>query len=296
MTLLTHLKTAAPYLKAYRDQAFVVKLGGELLDDVAALDALCGQVALLWHLGIRLVLVHGGGAGLDRLSAEMNLPVLKIAGRRVTDTATLRAATMAFAGEAHTLLLARLRAAGLPAVGVSGVDAGLLEAVKRPPVQVEGQNVDYGHVGDVAGCDPAVLHHLLQGGYLPVVAPISGNDRGEVFNTNADTIAATLAGALGAAKLLFALGVPGLLREVSNPASLVPHATLEDLDALEASGAVGGGMKPKLAAVRLALAAGVPRVHLVSGLLPDALLSEIFTNEGSGTLVEAGPAAVGVTV
>ncbi len=296
MNAVHPLKAAAPYLKAYRDQVFVLKIGGEIIDDVPALDALCAQIGLLWHLGIKVVLVHGGGAGLDRLSAEMNLPVTKVAGRRVTDAETLRAATMVFAGEAHTLLLARLRAAGLPAVGLSGVDAGLLTAVKRPLVEVEGQTVDYGYVGDLKDSDPAVLKHLLQGGFLPVVAPLSGNDEGDVFNTNADTIAATLAGALKAAKLVFLLGVPGLLRDASNPTTLVPHATLEDLATLEVSGAIGGGMKPKLAAVKAALASGVSRVHLVSGFQADALLSEIFTNEGSGTLIEAVPVAVGAAL
>jgi acetylglutamate kinase len=295
MNAVHPLKAAAPYLKAYRDQVFVLKIGGEILDDTAALDALCAQIGLLWHLGIKVVLVHGGGAGLDRLSAEMHLPVTKVAGRRVTDDQTLRAATMVFAGEAHTLLLARLRAAGLPAVGLSGVDASLLTAIKRPPVDVDGEVVDFGFVGDLKSCDPSVLKHLLSGGFLPVVAPLSGNDAGHVFNTNADTIAATLAGALKAAKVIFLLGVPGLLRDATNPATLVPHATLEDLAALEASGAIGGGMKPKLAAVKAALASGVSRVHLVSGFQADALLSEIFTNEGSGTLIEAVPIAAGVS-
>jgi acetylglutamate kinase len=289
MTTVHPLKAAAPYLKAYRDQVFVVKLGGELLDEPAALDALCAQLALMWHLGIRLVLVHGGGSGLDQLSAELGLAVTKVAGRRVTDGPTLRAATMVLAGEVHTRLLARLRAVGLPAVGLSGVDAGLLTATKRPVAEV-----DYGFVGDLQDCDPAVLLHLLKGGFLPVVAPLSGNDAGEVFNTNADTVAAAVASALGATKLIFTLSVPGLLKDATNHASLVPHATVDDLAQLEASGAVGGGMKPKLAAVRLALGAGVARVHLVSGFLPDALLSEIFTNEGSGTLIEAVPTAAGV--
>jgi len=291
LNALMSLRAAAPYLRQFRGQTFVIKLGGEILDDAVACASACEQIGLLWNLGIQVVLVHGGGAGLDRLSAETGLAVTKVGGRRVTDAATLRAAVMAFAGEAHTALLAALRKAGLPGVGLSGIDAHLLDAVKRPVQAVDGEAVDFGFVGDLKGCDPSVVQHLLQGRFLPVVAPISGNDAGEVFNTNADTVAAALAVALGAEKLVFMLGVPGLLKDPAQPHTLVPFATVADLDALEAAGAVGGGMKPKLAAVRSALKAGVHSVHLVSGKVPEALLAEVFTNEGSGTMIQVAPAA-----
>ncbi len=295
MNALMSLRAAAPYLRQFRNQTFVVKVGGEVLEDPGACASVCEQVALLWNLGIRLVLVHGGGAGLDRLSAELGLPVTKVAGRRVTDAPTLRAAIMAFAGEAHTTFLAALGKAGLAPVGLSGVDAGLLKSHRRAPQTVDGEAVDFGFVGDLDAVDPHVLKHLLEGGFLPVVAPLSADGQGQVYNTNADTVAAALASALGAEKLIFLLGVPGLLRDANQPSSLVPFATPGDLAQLESAGAIGGGMKPKLAAVKMALAAGVHSVHLVSGLTPEALLVEIFTNEGSGTMIQAAStAAAGV--
>lgn len=293
------LRSAARYVRQFRGKTFVVKLGGEVLEDPAVRRAVCEQIALLWSFSIRVVVVHGGGAGLDAACAAFGHPVEKVAGRRVTTPGVLSAAKMVFAGSLHTDLLADLRAAGLPCAGVSGIDGGLLTAHRRLPVLLvpDGEEtarlVDFGQVGDIDRVDPGLLTHLLEGGYVPVVAPLTGNDTGEVFNTNADSIASALAVALGAEKLFFLLQVPGLLRDAAQPATLVPLADLEGLDALEACGAVRGGMRPKLAAARTALAAGVPSVHLVSGVSADALLTEVFTNEGSGTMVVAANAAIG---
>jgi acetylglutamate kinase len=194
---------------------------------------------------------------------------------------------MSFAGSLHTDLLADLRAAGVSAVGLSGVDAGLVEAVRRPPVEIEGECVDFGEVGDIQRLDPTILRHLIAAGHVPVISPLTGNDAGEVFNTNADTLAAELAGALGAEKLFYLLELPGLLRDLDDPASLIPETDLAGLDALIADGIISGGMLPKAAAIRRAIEAGVNNVHLVSGTAPDALLEEVFTNEGSGTMVLA---------
>jgi acetylglutamate kinase len=201
---------------------------------------------------------------------------------------------MVFAGQVHMDLLAELQAAGVPAVGLTGLDAGLLKATRRPPVAVvpdgatEARLVDFGLVGDIEAVDPQVLSHLLEGGFVPVVAPLSGGEGGAIFNTNADTIAASLATALGAEKLFFVLSVPGLLKDLAQASSLIPHATLEELGTLEAEGIIRGGMRPKVAALKWALEGGVPSAHLVSGLVPDALLAEVFTNEGSGTMVVTG--------
>jgi acetylglutamate kinase len=187
---------------------------------------------------------------------------------------------MAFKGRVQMDLLASLQAAGLPAVGISGQDAGLVRSRKRNPAPV-----DYGLVADVEAVDPALLKHLLEGGFVPVVAPFSADASGQVLNTNADTVAAEIASALGVEKLFFILKVPGLLKDVDAPSSLVPLADLETLDAM--AGAIKDGMKPKIAATRRALQGGVRSVHLVSGSRPDAILAEVFTNEGSGTMVVA---------
>jgi acetylglutamate kinase len=293
------LKEASLYVRLFRGKIFVVKVGGEVLAEPKLRKALCEQIALLWSFSIRVVVVHGGGAELDAVCEAMHIPVQKVAGRRITSPEVLDAAKMVFAGQVHMDLLAELQAAGLPAVGLTGLDAGLLKATRRPPMAVvadgdtEAKLVDFGLVGDIEAVDPGVLKHLLEGGYVPVVAPLSGGENGAIYNTNADTIAASLASSLGAEKLFFLLSVPGLLKDVAKPSSLIPHTTLEELTSLEAKGIISGGMRPKAAAVKAALLGGVPSVHLVSGLVPDALLAEVFTNEGSGTMVVATqPAAV----
>ncbi|MGA2079140.1 MAG: acetylglutamate kinase [Holophaga sp.] len=279
------LRNAALYVRRFRDHPFVVKLGGEILDDPALRRPVCEQLALLWSLSIPLVIVHGGGTGLDQLCARMELPTVKVAGRRVTSPEVLDAAKMAFKGRIQMDFLADLEAAGMPAVGLSGQDAGLVKGRRRPPVEVDGQVVDYGMVGDVESVDPALLRHLLKGGFVPVVAPFSAAPDGQVLNTNADTVAAEIAAAMKVEKLFFVLKVPGLLADPSNPSSLVPLADLARLDQLAQAGAVKDGMRPKLAAARRALDAGVASVHLVSGVRPDAILAEVFTNEGSGTML-----------
>jgi len=281
------LRSAAQYVRRFRHHPFVVKLGGDILDDPALRRPVCEQLALLWSLSIPLVIVHGGGAGLDKLCAGMGLETHKVAGRRVTSPEVLDAAKMAFKGQIQMDFLADLGAAGIPAVGLSGQDAGLIRGTRRPPVVVDGATVDYGMVGDVAGVDPALLSHLLQGGYVPVVAPFSATAEGQVLNTNADTVAAEVAAALGVEKLFFVLRVPGLLADPDDPSSLVPLADLARLDQLAGAGAIKDGMRPKLTAARRALDAGVASVHLVSGVRPDAILAEVFTNEGSGTMLVA---------
>jgi acetylglutamate kinase len=281
------LRSAAQYVRRFRHHPFVVKLGGEILDDPALRRSVCEQLALLWSFSIPLVIVHGGGAGLDKLCASMGLETRKVAGRRITSAEVLDAAKMAFKGQIQMDFIADLEAAGIPAVGLSGQDAGLIRGTRRPPVEVDGETVDYGMVGDVAGVDPAILRHLLQGGFVPVVAPFSATPEGQVLNTNADTVAAEVAAALGVEKLFFVLRVPGLLADPNDPSSLVPLADLARLDELAKAGAIKDGMRPKLTAARKALNAGVASVHLVSGVRPDAILAEVFTNEGSGTMLVA---------
>jgi acetylglutamate kinase len=297
------LKEASLYVRLFRGKTFVVKVGGDVLAEPKLRRALCEQIALLWSFSIKVVVVHGGGAELDAVCVAMNIPVQKVAGRRVTSPEVLDAAKMVFAGQVHMDLLAELQAAGVPAVGLTGLDAGLVKAHKRPPMAMvpdgatESQLVDFGLVGDIDTVNPHVLNHLLEGGFVPVVAPLSGGEDGAIYNTNADTIAASLASALGAEKLFFLLSVPGLLKDTTQASSLIPHATLEELATFEAKGIISGGMRPKVAAVRTALLGGVPSIHLVSGTLPDALLAEVFTNEGSGTMIVAGaPASPAVGV
>ena len=281
------LRHALPYLRLFQGATFVVKLSGAALADRAALARFLEQVEVLHRLGLKLVLVHGGGPQTTALSERLGLAVRKIDGRRVTDAATLEAAIAATAGTANVALLAACRAVGIPAVGLSGVDAGLVDARRRPPVPAGpgGALVDFGEVGDVVAVAPRLVETLLGAGYVPVVAPLAADARGAMLNVNADTIAAELAIAVGAAKLLFALEAPGLLERPDDPTTLVTLTDLAGLATLAERGAIADGMRPKARAIERALAGGVERVHLVPFAAPDALLTELFTNEGIGTLV-----------
>jgi acetylglutamate kinase len=284
------LKGALRYVRAYRDQAFVVKLGGDVMKDPAALDHVAGQLALLHSLGIRLVVVHGGGPQASELQTRLGQTPQMIAGRRVTDDAALDAVKMTFAGTLNTDLVAALREHEIQAVGLTGVDGDLLTARRRPPVRVVDdagveRTVDYGNVGDIAGVDPRVVTTLLDGRFVPVIASLAGDNDGNIYNVNADTVAESVAVALRAMKLIFLTAVPGVLRDRNDPATLVTFADPDDLAGLIASGALAGGMRPKVEACIRAATGGVERTHIIDGRSPDALLLEVFTGAGVGTMI-----------
>ncbi len=287
---ITGLKGALRYVRAYRDQVFVVKLGGEVLADPRAVDGIAAQVSLLSSLGIQLVVVHGGGPQATALSRRMGAEPRIVAGRRVTDDDALAVAKMVYAGQLNVDLLASLRAHEAQGVGLSGVDADLITAHRRPPVKVvdddgKSQTVDYGHVGDLDRVDPRVLRTLLDARFVPVVASLAGDGDGNVFNVNADTVAESLAVALRAQKLIFLTGAPGVLRDREDPSSLIAFADPDDLAGLLASGAVAGGMRPKVEACIRAATGGVERTHIIDGRVADALLLEVFTGAGCGTMI-----------
>jgi acetylglutamate kinase len=286
--IVSALKHAAPYIRLFKKKIFVLKAGGEVFTSDEATRQLLEQVALLHQVGIRVVLVHGGGPQLTELADALGVPTQMVGGRRVTDKQTLDVTTMVLNGKINTRILAACRDLHLPAVGLSGVDAGLIKAHKRPPVQVEGHQggpVDFGYVGDIDSVDPDVVRAQLDNGMVPIVSPLSADDNGTVLNINADTVAAALATALGASKLILTMGAPGILEDRHNPSSLVSYLDLEDLQELRANGSLTEGMLPKARAIEAAIKGGVPRVHLISYKIPDSLLLEIFTNEGTGTLV-----------
>jgi len=284
------LKDAAKYVRVFRNKPFVVKIGGDILADGALRKSICGQLALLSSFGIPLVIVHGGGPAVDGMCQNLGLSTQKIAGRRITTPEVLEVAKMVLKGGVQMELIADLQLAGLLAVGLSGQDAGLLRAGRRPPVVMDGQSVDFGCVGDIELAEPRVLQVLMDGGYVPVIAPFTADGRQQILNTNADSIAAAIAAALKVEKLFFVLKEPGLLSDPENPHSLLPFVDLGKIRELEAAGAIQTGMRPKIAATVSALGAGVTSVHFVSGILSDSILAEVFTNEGSGTmLVEKAP-------
>lgn len=286
---LAALGRALPYVRLYRGRTFVVKLGGSVAEDRPALAGVIEQVQVLVDLGIRVVLVHGGGPQTTALAARLGVPTEFVGGRRITPPPVLEVAVMAQNGLVNTALLAACRACGLAAVGVSGLDAGMVRAHLRPKMTVETpdglRSIDFGEVGDVDAVDPRLLHALLEAGLVPVVGSLAADDDGRVLNVNADTVAARLATALGAHKLVFLTEAPGLLENVADPSSLVSVVDLAGLDALAGRGALSGGILPKLEAARRALAGGVPRIHVVGFARRSALLAEVFTNEGAGTLI-----------
>lgn len=284
------LKCAAPYLRMYKGRIFVVKIGGEIIEDEAVLDNFSEQVALLHRLGIHVVLVHGGGAGATSLAKKLGIPVEMVNGRRITNAETLEVAKMVF-NKLNTDLLASLRKYAVYGVGLSGIDGGLIRASKRPVKRMtdaesgQERDVDFGFVGDVAEVNPSVISHLIEGAFIPVVSSLAGGIENDIYNVNADTIAVELTLALKAEKLILMTGAPGVLKDAKDPGSLISHMTLAELDEVIANSAKGG-MVAKLQACSAALKRGVPRVHIISGIRADSLLVEVFTNEGSGTLIE----------
>jgi acetylglutamate kinase len=279
------LKHAVPYIRLFQGKTFVVKAGGGALEREATLKAFLEQVEVFHQVGIRVVLVHGGGTQSSDLSKALGSEARFVEGRRVTDEKALEVATMVLNGAVNTRILAACRRLGLPAVGLSGVDAGLIQARKRPPVRVGEEIVDYGFVGDIVAIDPRVLNSLMDSGYVPVLSPLSAAADGTVLNINADTVASALAVALKAEKLLFLTGAPGILERSDDPGSLVSYTDLAGLRRLRDEGGLVKGMLPKTSAIEVAIHGGVRRVHILSHDLPDGLLAEVFTNEGVGTLV-----------
>jgi acetylglutamate kinase len=284
--VVTALKHAAPYIRMYKRKTFVLKAGGEAFETADATRALVEQVAILHGVGIRVVLVHGGGPQSTALAKALGIESAFVDGRRVTDAGSLDVATMVLNGKINTMILAACRQLGLPAVGISGVDAGLIRAHKRPPVTRDGGDaIDYGFVGDINSVDASVLMKQLDNDLVPVISPLSADESGTVLNINADTIAAAIAAAIGAEKLILATGAPGILESRDDPRSRISYVDIAGLKRLKDQGRIADGMLPKAAAIERALRDGVPRVHVISYELPDSLLLEVFTNEGTGTLV-----------
>lgn len=283
------LKSAAPYIRMYKGKTFVVKAGGGVFGDVESTRVLMEQIGILHYFGVRVVMVHGGGPQLTEVSEKLGVPTQMVQGRRVTNAQAIDATAMVLNGLINTRILAICRELNIDAVGISGVDAGLVHAHKRPPVKLEGssETVDYGFVGDIDRIDTDVIRKLLDQGLMPVVSPLSSDDAGLLLNINADTVAATLGAALGAEKLILCTGAPGILDNVDDPTSLISYTDLKGLARLREARKIVEGMLPKARAIETAIKGGVRRVHVVSYKSPEGILAEVFTNEGTGTLIVA---------
>jgi acetylglutamate kinase len=279
------LKSAAPYIRMYKGKIFVIKASGGVFGDPALTRGLMEQVAILHQVGIRVVLMHGGGPQLTEIQQSLGLEPKIVAGRRVTDAKSIEITSMVLNGLVNTQILGMCRELDIAAVGVSGVDAGLIRAHKRPPTVVEGQTIDYGFVGDIDLVDAKVLQQLLDDGLMPVVSPVSADDSGQLLNINADTVASAIGAALKAEKLILCTGAPGILESLDDPRSVVSYTDLNGLQRLRDQGSLKDGMLPKAKAIEDAIRGGVRRVHVISYKAQDSILAEVFTNEGTGTLI-----------
>jgi len=274
------LVEALPYIQRFAGQVVVVKYGGNALagatdDDALALFA--QDLVLMRAVGMRPVVVHGGGPQISDLMTRLGKTTEFRNGLRVTDAETVDIARMVLIGQVNPQLVSALNVHGPVAVGVSGEDAGLIRAVARDP--------ELGFVGDVAAINPVILQSLIDDQFIPVVATIGTDAAGQAYNINADTVAGAIAESLGAEKLVYLTDIEGLRRVVDDPASLIRQTTPDELDMLVAEGIIAGGMIPKVASCVAAVRSGVRRAHILDGRIPHVLLLELFTDEGIGTMV-----------
>lgn len=277
---LESLKQAVPFLRMYRGKTFVIKLGGETIGTRGDIRSLLEQIDTLHACGVRTLVVHGGGTASTELASKLNVQTEMVDGRRVTSKEMLEVLSMSLNGKVQAEILSVAKEIGMLAVGLSGLDGELIIASRRAA-----GSVDYGEVGDIEAVKPELLTRLMDEGYVPVVSPLCLGPSGELLNVNADTVAAEVAASLSAEKLIFVGAMPGILRDLNEPSTLISHLTSTELQAMEDSGALKTGMLPKAKAILGALSHGVERVHLVGASVTDSLLVEIFTNEGCGTLV-----------
>jgi len=284
------LRAASPYIRLYKGKTFVIKAGGAVFGDPQLTRALVEQIAILHYLGIRVVMVHGGGPQLTQVTEALGVPTRMVQGRRVTDQNSIDATSMVLNGLINTRILAICRDLDIDAVGLSGVDAGLVRAHKRPPVKINaesGETVDYGFVGDIDAIDTTVIRKHLDNGLMPVISPLSADEKGQLLNINADTVAAAIGAALEAEKLIMCTSTPGILDNVADPGSVISYTDLAGLKRMREDGKIVDGMLPKAKAIEDAIRGGVRRVHVISYSTPDSILAEVFTNEGTGTLIVA---------
>src|SRR6266571_8327887 len=287
------LREALPYIQRFKGKTFVVKFSGKVTENHDCLISLAEELALMHQVGIRLCVIHGGGKQLSELAAQMGVAQTIIEGRRVTDDATLEMAKMIFAGKINTDILAALRHRGVEAVGLSGVDGNIVHAERRPPKEVVDRatgasaQVDFGHVGDIVEINARLLTVLLDQGYLPVISSLGADGEGKVFNINADTIASEIAIRLKAEKLVLLSDVDGIYLRPGEPDTKLSRLTANEAEALINDGSATGGMIPKLQNIVQLLRRGVKSAHIINGTARNALLAEVFTDKGTGTMISA---------
>ncbi len=277
------LVEALPYIRHFSGKIVVVKYGGNALagtSDHDALELFAQDIVLMRLVGMRPVVVHGGGPQISELMARLGKTTEFRNGLRVTDAETVGIARMVLVGQVNPQIVSAINVHGRYAVGVSGEDAGLITATARDP--------ELGFVGDVTNINPEILHGLLDTEFIPVVATVGTDVTGQAYNINADTVAGAIAEAVGAEKLIYLTDIEGLRREVHDASTLIRQTTPEELESLIESGVIAGGMIPKVESCIAAVRNGVQRAHILDGRIAHVLLLELFTDSGIGTMVSRG--------
>lgn len=272
------LVQALPYIKEYTNKIVVVKYGGNAMVNEELKDEVMSDLVLLSLVGVRVVLVHGGGPEINDMLKRVGKESKFINGLRYTDEETVEIVQMVLAGKVNKELVQRIQCHGGRAVGLCGLDGGMIHAVKHTGEQ------DFGYVGDIDSIDVTIIKDMLDNGYIPVISTVGGGDGREVFNINADTAAARIAAELGAEKLLLMTDVRGLLRDKDDENTLMSVVNVSDVGKLKREGIISGGMIPKIDCCVEAVRRGVHRTHIIDGRIPHSILVEMLTHEGIGTM------------
>jgi acetylglutamate kinase len=275
------LHEALPYIRRFHGKTFVIKYGGHAMIEPNLRDGFARDVALLKYVGINPVVVHGGGPQIDQMLAAMGVVSERIDGLRVTDDRTMEVVEMVLGGKLNQEIVSLICQHGGRAVGLSGKDDGFMRGTKVAQMKTKkGALVDPGRVGEVARVETAILAQLMNGGFIPVIAPIAVDERGSSLNVNADTVAGAVAAALSAEKLVLMTDIEGVK---DRDKKLIPSLTAAQIASLKSEGVIEGGMIPKVQCGLDAVAAGVGKAHIIDGRVEHAVLLEIFTDRGIGT-------------
>ena len=280
------LAEALPFLKRFHGKTIVVKYGGNAMTEDRLKQSFANDVVLLKLVGLNPVVVHGGGPQIEQMLTQVGKKGEFIQGMRVTDAETMRIVEMVLGGEVNKDIVGLIHRNGGKAVGLTGKDAGLIRAkrLKLPKQGNPSELIDIGLVGDIQQIDPSIVHHLVCGAFIPVIAPIGFGPDGETYNINADVVAGKMAEVLGAEKLVLLTNTPGVLDKDGN---LVTGLTPRDIDDMVTDGTLSGGMLPKISSALDAARNGVKGVHIIDGRVPHALLLELLTQHGVGTMIKS---------
>ena len=271
------LTQALPYIKRYTGKIVVVKYGGNAMINEQLKEQVMEDIVLLWLIGVKIVLVHGGGPEINELMEKLGKKAEFVNGLRVTDKETVDIVQMVLAGKVNKTLVNLLEMKGGKAMGISGMDGSLIEACVK--------DERLGYVGKITNIHINPVFDLLEKGYIPVISTVGCDKQGNTYNINGDTAAAYVAGALNAERLIMMTDIAGLLRDKDDPTTLIPHITVAQAKALQAEGVISGGMIPKVDCCVEALEKGVKNVIIMDGRVPHSILMELLTDEGAGTMV-----------